>query len=347
DGNLWDGLSDDELFRYSYASRESMASKKLAVAESGYLSRQLAEGMYNTLAEGDDCGTERGLSVTCSGGRLWVAALGDTTADPPLALFGSLSAEKPEDDILKRLAAGRVPVGGDRPLTDGDCEALAAYWEGRGDPPEILRVHLAEHDGALALRSPLTCAAGPGRVCRRCMGADLAGRPIWGAAPELVPEGAPVGLTAAQAIGERGTQLAMRRFHQVGGTGSERDRVRELRELLVWGKPLRGAKAPYEECALRGLRELSAILSEEGGERPFGELPQSLVHFELAVKTALDAPGGKLERTVPAEMQHAWLEVASYESFQGVLRSIPARESAAGLKSRVLLNRSGKERDHG
>lgn len=35
-GNFWHGLSDDELFTYSYASRHSMAQKKLSVADAGY-----------------------------------------------------------------------------------------------------------------------------------------------------------------------------------------------------------------------------------------------------------------------------------------------------------------------
>ena len=62
------------------------------------------------------------------------------------------------------------------------------------------------------IRSVLTCQSRRG-VCRSCYGRDLArGR--------LVEKGEPVGVIAAQSIGEPGTQLTMRTFH-IGGTASK------------------------------------------------------------------------------------------------------------------------------
>ena len=62
------------------------------------------------------------------------------------------------------------------------------------------------------IRSVLTCQSRRG-VCRACYGRDLArGR--------LVEKGEPVGVIAAQSIGEPGTQLTMRTFH-IGGTASK------------------------------------------------------------------------------------------------------------------------------
>ena len=63
----------------------------------------------------------------------------------------------------------------------------------------------------LRLRSALTCEATRG-ICAKCYGRNLAtSKPV-----EL---GAPVGIIAAQSIGEPGTQLTMRTFH-IGGTAS-------------------------------------------------------------------------------------------------------------------------------
>ena len=62
-GCFWTGLSDDELFRYSYACRDAMAKKKLATAIAGDLSRLLAEGLYNTVVAEEDCGTSDGIAL--------------------------------------------------------------------------------------------------------------------------------------------------------------------------------------------------------------------------------------------------------------------------------------------
>jgi DNA-directed RNA polymerase subunit beta' len=64
----------------------------------------------------------------------------------------------------------------------------------------------------VTIRSVLTCQSRRG-VCIKCYGRDLSrGR--------LVEKGEPVGVIAAQSIGEPGTQLTMRTFH-IGGTASK------------------------------------------------------------------------------------------------------------------------------
>lgn len=80
------------------------------------------------------------------------------------------------------------------------------------------RGHLLSHDDArvvedahlqsVELRSPMTCKTLRG-VCQNCYGHDLS-------TGELVDLGEAVGVVAAQAIGEPGTQLTMRTFHTGG-----------------------------------------------------------------------------------------------------------------------------------
>jgi DNA-directed RNA polymerase subunit beta' len=75
---------------------------------------------------------------------------------------------------------------------------------------------------ALVVRSPLTCEADWG-VCRLCYGADLAAR-------SLVERGEAVGIIAAQSIGERGTQLAMKTKH-LGGVAGGNDMASALEQV--------------------------------------------------------------------------------------------------------------------
>ena len=61
---------------------------------------------------------------------------------------------------------------------------------------------------AVIVRSPMTCKVARG-VCQKCYGVDLTNG-------ELIDVGEAVGVIAAQAIGEPGTQLTMRTFHTGG-----------------------------------------------------------------------------------------------------------------------------------
>jgi len=60
----------------------------------------------------------------------------------------------------------------------------------------------------VVVRSPMTCRVARG-VCQKCYGTDLT-------TSELVDIGEAIGVVAAQAIGEPGTQLTMRTFHTGG-----------------------------------------------------------------------------------------------------------------------------------
>lgn len=336
EGRFWGGLSEKELFVYSYASREAMASKKLAVAEAGHFSRRLAEGLYDLhiLHPG-------GKKVCASEGYLLLRFVPGEAGAPERirleALFRGRHAGDPEgsgealplgeffpgdaDDALRRLAWGRVPPGAEAPLSQEVLSRLLDFWRGKTDrPPRELEENpfLAREvrRKGLPLRSPLSCALrAEGALCAACAGADPGFFPYD--APRLSPEGALVGLTAALAIGERGTQLAMKRFHQVGSTGS--DHLGELKKLLLFR-----AKAG-EEFAFR-LRSLLDVLaapedeeaaSEQGTKarrRPNGELPQFFVHFEIALAFAPLMDRAK-------NPQGRWLEAASFEGINDVLPS--------------------------
>ena len=74
----------------------------------------------------------------------------------------------------------------------------------------LTRAHIEEIINAhginsVKIRSVLTCQS-EGGVCQKCYGLDLGYN-------KTVEPGTPVGIIAAQSIGEPGTQLTMRTFH--------------------------------------------------------------------------------------------------------------------------------------
>ena len=80
----------------------------------------------------------------------------------------------------------------------------------------------------IKVRSPLTCHC-PSGVCQRCYGMDLSNR-------KLAEIGVPVGIIAAQSIGEPSTQLTLDTFHSGGVAGQGEiatgiDRSKQLSEV--------------------------------------------------------------------------------------------------------------------
>jgi len=279
DANFWSGLDMEQLFVYSYACRDAMASKKLLVAEAGYLSRLLAEGLYELCVKEEDCGSRDGLLLLPEEGQLRISFGGRDMSIP---------CEKDMADPLKRIVWGRVPVDASTCLTMRDVQNIAKYWSsgGQGQRPQAL-----DDQNRLLIRSPLACRcwSESGALCRRCYGADPAAKLFD--RPTPVPIGSNVGLTAAQAIGERGTQLAMKRFHDV--SGARGNAVESLKQLLIyatycdlWKKTAKPQS--YEgDQGLRFEHLIQTILypkTREGKQAPFKELPQQLIHFEVALR---------------------------------------------------------------
>ena len=178
--NFRSGLNVLEYFSSTHGARKGLADTALKTADSGYLTRKLADVAQNVVITMDDCGTSRGVTkgVIYKGEQV------------ERSLAEGITGRVARDNIVN-------------PFTD---EHIVSENE------------LIDHDKAkaiealnidkLTLRSPMTCEAALG-VCRRCYGMDLA----TGA---LVEEGTAVGVIAAQSIGEPGTQLTMRTFH-IGG----------------------------------------------------------------------------------------------------------------------------------
>ncbi len=199
--NYREGLSVLEYFIATHGARKGLADTALRTADSGYLTRRLVDVSQDVIVREEDCGTERGLTMT----------IGVPGADGALRRH-----DKVETSVYTRTLATTVEVDGDVVGRPGDDV---------GDV--LLDALLAAGVTELKVRSVLTCESRVG-TCAKCYGRSLA-------TGKLVDIGEAVGIIAAQSIGEPGTQLTMRTFH-TGGVASADDitqglpRIQELFE---------------------------------------------------------------------------------------------------------------------
>ncbi|MFA5291220.1 MAG: DNA-directed RNA polymerase subunit beta', partial [Candidatus Paceibacterota bacterium] len=177
-----EGLSPLEYFITTHGSRKTLADTALNTAKAGYLTRKLVDVSQDIIISEEDCGDRDGRLITKD-------------------LMASL------DSGIGNLIKGRV-LAKDLVKADGSVLFKRGQLLSKADAATVEAEGITE----AAVRSPLACKALKG-LCQKCYGLDL-GR------NNLVEIGQPVGIVAAQAIGEPGTQLTMRTKHSGGiGTG--------------------------------------------------------------------------------------------------------------------------------
>ena len=194
-----EGLDALEYFISSHGARKGLSDTALRTANAGYLTRRLVDVAQDIIIREDDCGTDMGLKL--------YEIVGDGRV-----------VEKLEERMI-----GRYPLKAIKhPKTN---KVIVAKTEiiTEAKANEIIEAGITE----VEVRSSVGCKTKHG-VCRTCYGKSLA-------AKELVNIGDAVGIIAAQAIGEPGTQMTMRTFHS-GGVASADDitqglpRIEELFE---------------------------------------------------------------------------------------------------------------------
>ena len=182
--NFKEGMSVLEYFISTHGARKGLADTAMKTADAGYLTRRLVDVSHDVIITEEDCGTLRGLQCT---------------------------ALKSGDEVISSLAErilGRVSVHDVVNPKTGDVivEAGEEITEAIADAIEKADIEMVE------IRSVLTCESKKG-VCMKCYGRNLATR-------RMVQKGEAVGVIAAQAIGEPGTQLTLRTFHAGGVAGN-------------------------------------------------------------------------------------------------------------------------------
>ncbi len=178
--NFREGLSVLEYFSSTHGARKGLADTALKTADSGYLTRKLADVAQNVIVNTHDCGTINGVTKS--------ALYKGEEVDIPLreAIIGCVARDGIRNPITDRLIVAENQV-----ITKEIASAIEELGLDK-----------------IRVRSPLTCEL-PQGICALCYGVDMS-------TSEVVELGMAVGIIAAQSIGEPGTQLTMRTFHTGG-----------------------------------------------------------------------------------------------------------------------------------
>ena len=178
--NFKEGMSVLEYFISTHGARKGLADTAMKTADAGYLTRRLVDVSHDVIINEEDCGTLRGLVCTAlKNGDEVISTLYER-------ILGRVSVH----DIIHP-STGELIVAAGEEITEPVAQAI------EDSPIESVEI-----------RSVLTCESKHG-VCMKCYGRNLATR-------KMVQKGEAVGVIAAQAIGEPGTQLTLRTFHAGG-----------------------------------------------------------------------------------------------------------------------------------
>ncbi len=173
-----EGLSPLEYFVTTHGSRKGLADTALNTSKAGYLTRRFVDVSQDVIVAEEDCGEKEGRTISTDNISGIDSGIGGI-------IKGRVLAKDVKDD------KGNVLFKKGTLLTKYDAKEI----ESKGIKEATIR-------------SPLTCKALRG-ICQKCYGLDLGKH-------EMIKMGEVVGIVAAQAIGEPGTQLTMRTFHSGG-----------------------------------------------------------------------------------------------------------------------------------
>jgi DNA-directed RNA polymerase subunit beta' len=194
--NFREGLSIFEYVASARGSRKGLTDSALKTANAGYLTRRLVDVSHDMIIRQEDCGTKEGIKISVNDAQRTAAF---------------------QDRILGRIAAENI-MSKDKKVVVKAGEEITEE--------KIAEVVAAGVEEAI-VRSPITCSLRYG-MCANCYGWDFSVR-------RKVAIGVPVGVVAAQSIGEPGTQLTMRVRHFGGVVMSDvtqgLPRVEELFEM--------------------------------------------------------------------------------------------------------------------
>lgn len=180
-GSNIEGFTPVEYFITTYGARKGNSDTALKTAQAGYLTRRLVDVAQDAIINGEDCGTIEYKTFR-------------------------------RQNVLGQNASVSKAIRGRILAKDISVEGLTLK---KGHLVTTKEADTVENSNATeaSVFTPMYCTSVHG-ICKKCYGLDM-GR------NSMVKNGEAVGIVAAQAIGEPGTQLTMRTFHSGGVAGTD------------------------------------------------------------------------------------------------------------------------------
>jgi DNA-directed RNA polymerase subunit beta' len=259
--NFREGLSVLQYFSSTHGARKGLADTALKTANSGYLTRRLVDVSQDCVTTEEDCGTITGIEVgsLVEGGEI-IQRVGER-------VLGRVTLEEIRDPYTDEILVNANEEINEEMMLKVDNSGLTK----------------------VKIRSVLTCKAKVG-VCCMCYGRDLA----YGSHVQV---GTPIGILAAQSIGEPGTQLTMRTFH-IGGTARRAAEQADRRSVNRGRVKYEGVKtvenAAGELVVMNRQGGDLAVLDDKGRER---ERYPVIYGAHLVVKEGQEVKPGDLLAT--------------------------------------------------
>ncbi|KPJ55427.1 DNA-directed RNA polymerase subunit beta' [Parcubacteria bacterium DG_72] len=239
-----EGFDVLEYFISTHGARKGTADTALRTSTAGYLTRRLVDVAHEVIISEPDCKDKEGFDML----RPEANSLGQ---DFSYKIVGRV--------VLEDVKDGRKAIVKKGELID---------W------PKAAQI-IERNIERVKVRSPITCKCKRG-ICQKCYGWDLGTN-------KLVALGEAVGVVAAQAIGEPGTQLTMRTFHTGGVAGGLGDitmglpRVQEIFEARIPGGKAEISKVEGKVVDITPDRVVKIKVKGK----------KELVEYKLAEKTAI------------------------------------------------------------
>ena len=304
--NFREGLPVLEYFSSTHGGRKGLADTALKTAESGYLTRKLADVAQNVVVSMHDCGTVNGITKA--------------------VIYKGEKIEVP----LSRALTGRVARDN---IVDIVTDETIVRESELITPEKAKRVEGLGYE-KVRVRSPLTCESERG-VCALCYGMDLStGR--------LVELGLAVGIMAAQSIGEPGTQLTMRTFH-IGGTASrtvEESEIRAERKGVIRYVNLRVVENQRDETVVLNRNGELVLEDKKSRELRRQIVPSGAV---IQVEDGAEVEARSVLATWDPHVTPILTERSGRVRFEDIVEDVTMREEidAGGSRRKVIVEHKG------
>ena len=243
-----EGFNVLEYFISTHGARKGTADTALRTSSAGYLTRRLIDVAHDVITLEEDCGDKKGLAVF------------------------KKDAEAIEQDFIFKLV-GRMCLE--------EVEKNKKIIVKKGEIITWQQAKEISQEGVerAVIRSPLTCKSTRG-VCQKCYGWDLSKN-------QLVKLGEAVGVMAAQAIGEPGTQLTLRTHHLggVAGAGDITQGLPRIEEIFESRAPKGEAVMSLAEGKVIKIDEETRVITIEAPKTAGKKVPP--IEYKIPSKIAI------------------------------------------------------------